>query len=309
MISKKSRSHIHASNYLYEPISNEDLIRGFLLDLGATGRVKRTQEIYGNAVRSLSDYARKQGLPPLVAMDRDHVRMWLVSQYDRGNKPGGVSVRYRAAKRFFRWCVEEGEREDNPMENIAPPRIPDVIQPHYQDEDIESLLKSTRKGNGKSAVYMLRDYAIILTLYDSGVRASELCGMRVEDLDWKDLSIRVIGKGGKERPVSIGQRSAQAIERYLRKRRAECPWLWVASGNRQLTTNGLRMLLERRFVDADLKFRGAHGFRRAFAMSFLANGGARGRLAGPSRGGIVIRWSSDMPRPRRARGPLLLIRR
>ena len=58
MVSKASRSHNRAAKYHPEPISDYDLLRGFLLDLGATGRVKRTQEIYGGAVRALSEQGR-----------------------------------------------------------------------------------------------------------------------------------------------------------------------------------------------------------------------------------------------------------
>ena len=57
-----------------------------------------------------------------------------------------------------------------------------------------------------------------------------------------------------------------------------CDWLWLASGNRPLTPTGMRAVLERRFQKADVKFRGAHGFRRGFAMEYLAAGGQEGDL-------------------------------
>ncbi len=70
------------------------------------------------------------------------------------------------------------------------------------------------KGIGPATPHNLRDVAMIMTLYDSGVRAAELCGMKVEDLDWRDRTILVTGKAGKQRRVSIGHKTAQAIERY-----------------------------------------------------------------------------------------------
>ena len=99
---KTSRSHTSAPNYQVEPISDEDLIRGFLLDLGASGRTARTAVIYGDSINRLSAFARIMGFPPLAIMGRDHVRHWLSSLYQAGNKPGGVHVRYRAVNRFFR---------------------------------------------------------------------------------------------------------------------------------------------------------------------------------------------------------------
>jgi integrase len=102
------------------------------------------------------------------------------------------------------------------------------------------------------------------------------------------------GKGGKERFVSIGHKTAAAIERYLRRRREKSPVLWLAYGSRVLNTNGLRMLLKRRFRQAGVAFRGSHGFRRAFAMAYLAGGGQEGdlkELAGWSSYSMVARYA------------------
>ena len=137
----------------------------------------------------------------------------------------------------------------------------------------------------------------MLTLFDTGVRPSELCGMKLGDLDWKDLSIKVVGKAGKERHVGISHKAAQAIERYLRRRHSDSPYLWLVTGDRgPFTINGLRVMLERHFKDAEVEFRGAHAFRRGFAMSYLAAGGQDNDLK--ELGG----WSSYQMVSKYARG-------
>ena len=293
MVNTRPSSHVSVPNYQSEPISDEDLIRGFLLDLSASGRSSKTTFIYGDSVKRLSAFARSLGFPPLATMGKDDVRHWLASLHQKGNKPGAVHVRYRSVNRFFKWCLKEGERQDNPMDYIDPPTIPQVIQPFYQPHDVEAVLKAI----GRKSTYALRDTAVVLTLFDSGVRAAELCGMKVEDLDWRDLSIRVTGKAGKERNVGIGHKTAQAIERYLRRRQSQNPYLWLTTGNRgPFSTNGLRMMLERHFETAGVSFRGAHAFRRGFAMSFLAAGGQENDLK--ELGG----WSSYQMVSRYARG-------
>ena len=254
-----------------EPISDDDLIRGFTLSLGASGRAEKTLDIYEKSVRMLSGFARDVGLPGLATMNREHVRHWLLSLHQRGNKPGAISVRYRAVNRFLKWAVSEGERDDNPMDYIDPPKIPDEIQPHYSPAEVQAVLKAIGKGR---TLHEYRDRAIVLTLFDTGVRASELIGMKVEDVDWRERSILVTGKAGKQRRVSIGHMAAAAIDRYIRKRRDDSPYLWLASGQKFLTNNGLRMMLERSFRDGGVTFKGAHAFRRAFAMSYLESGGA-----------------------------------
>ncbi len=272
MLNKSSTSHIYAPNSRHpEPISDESLIRGFLLSLGASGRKQKTLDTYEESIRRLSDFTRKLGFPGLAEMDRTVVRHWLSSLYQNGNKPATVSVRYRSANRFFGWCVTEEERANNPMEHIDPPRIPDEIMPYYSAEDVRRVLKAIGRA---STVHDHRDRAIVLTLIDTGVRQSELIGMNVGDIDWKERSILVTGKNSKQRRVSVGHVAAAAIDRYLRKRRENSPWLWHAAGNKPLTLNGLRMMLERRFKRAGVPFRGTHGFRRGFSMSFLEGGGA-----------------------------------
>ena len=106
MATKRSSSDVYAPNYNREPISDEDLIRGFILALGAGGRKAKTLTIYEDSIRMLSDFARSLGLPSLATMDRTHVRHWLTSLHQKGNKPATMSVRYRSMNRFFSWCVE-----------------------------------------------------------------------------------------------------------------------------------------------------------------------------------------------------------
>lgn len=222
----------------------------------------------------LSDFTRSLGLPGLATLDRTHFRHWLSSLHQKGNKPATVSVRYRSLNRFFNWCVAEGERSENPMERVDPPRIPDEIQPYYLPHDVETVIKAI----GRERRYDLRDAAMIMVLYDTGVRAAELCGMKEPDLLWRDRTIMVTGKAGKQRRVSLGHKTAQAIERYLRKRVVKSKMLWLGSENMPLIFNGLRMTLLRRFRDAGINFRGAHAFRRGFAMEYRASGGQEGDL-------------------------------
>ena len=205
-------------------------------------------------------------------MDRNHIRNWLTSLHKKGNTPATVSVRYRSVNRFLNWCVMEGERPDYPMDRIDPPKTPDTIQPYYEPHEVESVLKPIRR----QTPHNFRYTANILTLYDAGVRAAELCGIREDNLDWRSRTIPVTGKANKQRRVSMDHKTAQAIERYSRKHGAKSEWLWLASGIKPLAINGLRTMLVHRFGDAGVKFRGAHAFRIGFAMDNLASGGQEG---------------------------------
>ncbi len=84
---------------------------------------------------------------------------------------------------------------------------------------------------------------MIMMLFDTGVRAPKLCGMKISDLSKKYETIMVTGKADKQRRLPIGNRSVMSIERYIRKRKSTSEWLWLGSANRPLTLNGLRMML------------------------------------------------------------------
>ena len=274
MVYKSLGSDVGAANPMPESKSDEELLLGFLLALAAGGRKGKTLKIYEESIRMLSDFAGNLGLPGLATMDRTHIRHWLSTLHQKGNKPSTVSVRYRSVSRFFNWCVNDREREDNPMDRVDAPRIPDTIQPYYLPHEVEAVVKAM----SRVTPHVLRDGAIVMTLFDTGVRAAELCGMKFENLNWEEGTILVTGKADKQRRVSFGQQTGHAIERYLEIRRDQSEWLWLGSTDKPLVVNGLRMTLRRRFGDAGVKFQGAHAFRRGFAMEYLAAGGQEGDL-------------------------------
>ena len=148
MVSRTSSSDVN-----HESISDDDLLRGFILALAAGGRKQETLIIYEDSIRMLSEFARSLGLPGLAATDRNVVRHWLTSLHQKGNKPATVSVRYRSLNRFFNWCVAEEERSENPMDRVDPPIIPSEIQAYYQLHEVERVIKAI----GRVTPHNLRD--------------------------------------------------------------------------------------------------------------------------------------------------------
>jgi len=111
-------------------------------------------------------------------------------------------------------------------------------------EVLQRALKACRGQSWSS----LRDRAAVLILLDTGVRASELIGLRMDDVNLAERSLKVTGKGSKQRLVPIGNATALALDKYLRKRPAtyaDC--VWVSTRREPWTNNGLRMCLKRRF--------------------------------------------------------------
>jgi site-specific recombinase XerD len=252
--------------------ADDALLTGYLLALRANGRKDKTQDTYRESVKALQRFLEERAMPPLAQVTTEHLREFFNSLYERGNKPATVSVRYRALRRFFAWLLDEGERADNPMDRIPPPRLPDVLQPHYLPDDLKKVLAACPATSRDQLA--LRNRAMLLTLVDSGMRTSELCGARVDDLDLRALSLVVRQpKGGRERAVGLGGIAAQSIERYLRRRQTATPFLFASANGRPLNYNAVHQVIHRLFQAAGVSFNGLHGLRRTWAMAFLDAGG------------------------------------
>ncbi len=253
----------------------------FALHLHNT-RAPKTTRIYLAALDGLIRHLEAQGMPVKAgAVRREHVESYLGSRRATV-KPNTLSMEYRALQQFWRWALDEEEIDRSPMERIKAPKVPDAPVPVVSTADFQRLLHVTE---GRSLMER-RDTAMLLMLYDTGVRAGELMGLRLEDIDLRDRLAFVTGKGGHTRAVRFGTRTAVAIDRYLRLRRAHRhagePALWLGQEG-PLSYSGLAQVIAKKCKAADLPRIHAHQFRHSFADSYLANGGQEGdlqRLAG-----------------------------
>ena len=267
--------------------SHSDLIRGFLLHVRAGGRAERTAATYGENLRMLRLFADEMGMGEIGHLTREHLEHFLLwCKEVRGNSWGGLLHRYRSLSVFYTWLVAEGEIKASPMAKMTPPRVEQRVQAHYEPEAITRLLTVTQSGSVLDA----RDTALIALLYDTGLRASEACGLQLGDMDWKSLVLHVRhGKGGRARMVPVGAQAGKLIDRYIRRRNEHDPDapLFANKSGGPLTYNALRLTLERRFRRAGVAYHGIHGFRRSFAQQFLSAGGSSLDLR------YSAGWSSD----------------
>jgi integrase/recombinase XerD len=272
--------------------ADDSLIMGFLLHLRASGKSPKTETTYRESINIFLRFKRDMGMPDFVSIRPEHLQHFLSHLHDRGNSPATISVRYRALHSFYKWLSgNAGEilAKDNPFLRLTPYKVPNKIQPHYTPDDVNRVL-----GRCDDSLLGSRDAALVTTLFDTGLRATELASLTRADLDFKNMTLRVRnGKGGKDRVVGIGYKTAQSLERYVRKTSGK---LWASDEDRPLfanregkplTYNAIMLLLRRIFVRAGVPYYGAHGFRRGFAISYLDSGGSPEDLK------VLAGWDSD----------------
>jgi integrase/recombinase XerD len=136
----------------------------------------------------------------------------------------GDGKRYRATsvaralssvRSFHRFLLREGEAASDPTDGVLRPRLPRSLPRPLSVDDVARLLDAPRPTDEKG----LRDRAVLETMYGAGLRVSEVVGLDVDDVDLEDGSVRVLGKGGKERDVPLGRYAREAIAAYLARAR------------------------------------------------------------------------------------------
>jgi site-specific recombinase XerD len=250
-----------------------DLLDDWRVHLRARNRRPETIKSYLVVARAFADHLSKIGHPATpAAIKREHVEHYEADMADRVSA-ATVAKHHRSLQQLFRWLVDDGEIPSSPMANMRPPAVPEQPVPVLSTEALRKLL-ATCNGN---TFHNRRDEAILRLLADTGMRAGELIGLTVDDID-KELSVAfVMGKGGRGRAVPYGPKTGEALRRYTRARskHPRASWeksLWLGKRG-PLTDSGLRQLLERRCDDAGLPHIHPHQFRHTFAHRWRLAGG------------------------------------
>ena len=189
-------------------------------------------------------------------------------------RPVSIHAYHRVLRAMFNWLENDEAIDFNPMKRVKPPVYRSEAKQPLSPERVTALLQAAKRSqHGK------RDQAIVMALLDSGIRASELCRLKIADLDLAGQSFKVYGKGNKRRSCYLGRATTKAISAYLRTSARE-PDEPVFVGGRDtraktaLTPSGLFQLLDRLAKNAGIPHGicSPHALRRTFAVSLLRNG-------------------------------------
>jgi integrase/recombinase XerC len=193
-----------------------DDVGRFLAGLHTERRLSpHTSSGYGRDLDALLDYCAAHGIEAWDALDTQHLRSFAAQCHRRGLAPRSIQRRLSAVRSLCRFLIREGELKRDPTADVQAPKARKRL-PTTLDADTMARLLEFR-GDDRLGV---RDKAIMELFYSSGLRLAELLGLDLVDLDLRDRTVRVLGKGRKVRIVPVGRHAAEALVKWLAERAA-----------------------------------------------------------------------------------------
>ena len=269
----------------------DNLIQGYRLCARTEGKSDKTIRITTTALTTLRDFLGSRGYSTDVTeiSTRElrefilHLQQVKAFQHHPFTKPQNkglsghaVNCYLRAIRAFWSWLVRDEITTSNPFARVKIPKPPRKVIATFSENQLNAMLRVI--GASTSAGY--RDRTMILMLLDTGLRASELVGLAMSDVNLDDGLLKVYGKGRKERVVPIGAKVQRALWKYLQRYRPQpanplCPTLLLTSAGRPITVNRLESIIEKHGCRAGIEGVrcSPHTFRHTFAISYLRNGG------------------------------------
>ncbi|MBN1889331.1 MAG: tyrosine-type recombinase/integrase [Thermoflexales bacterium] len=250
-------------------------IEGVTLAKTAAGFSQATLDIHTNGWRILQGFIDPgTHIDEITKHDLVAFFAWLNDGYltASGDRLGQYSLYniHSALCALWKWAYEEEFTPANIMLAIPRPKLVEPVIEPFSKGDVEALLQACRLSRSTAT----RDRAILLTLLSTGLRATELCGIQIKDVSLRQNSVKVLGKGKRERIARFGKRTAKAIWLHIQtiESKTEDTFLFASSDD-PLTRYGLHRLLCRLGKRAKIKDCNPHRFRHTFAINYLRNGG------------------------------------
>jgi integrase/recombinase XerD len=225
--------------------------------------------------RDLTRFAGWLAHVPLGSVTLDTLRGYLDYLREKRLSNRSIARQVAAMRSFFGFLLEEGGISSNPAELLTAPQIGSTIPKYLNETSVDQLLASPEENSATG----LRDRAMLDLLYATGVRVSELINLRMADLDDLEGTLRVIGKGNKQRIVPVGKQALASVARYCAAQRLTLlkgrisPYLFVTARGGAMTRQGFWKLLRGHGKAAGI-FRSLspHVLRHTFATHLLEGG-------------------------------------
>jgi integrase/recombinase XerD len=240
------------------------------------GLSQATLVSYRQDMERLLRWLAREGVA-VTAVDRPALERYLAAQYVERARPASVRRRLSTLRRFFRWLVETGQRTDDPSAQIEPPARERRLPKSLTEAQVEALLAAPTGAEPRAE----RDRAMLETLYATGLRVSELVGLRLVQVSLDQGLVKIVGKGNKERLVPLGEAAVTALRGYLADARRALldghppsEFVFLTARGEPMTRQAFWQMIKRYAVIAgiDPATLSPHTLRHAFATHLLNHG-------------------------------------
>lgn len=251
------------------------------------GASPRTIETYRDSLEKAADYfvafSPEGKVPSWTNLEMDDFRAWEAEQMGRGYSPAYVKKNMAALRSFYRYLLREGRVKVDPVRLVKNPKQQKRLPTFIRENEMDRLFDYYDFGEGYEGS---RNHMILLLLYHTGVRASELLGLNIGDIDLESRSLRVTGKGNKQRIIPFGEELHSELILYIEECRifltneetsvstlSSTTPLFMNKQQRRLAYNPLRVIVnEALSAVTTQKKRSPHVLRHSFATAMLAHG-------------------------------------
>jgi integrase/recombinase XerC len=226
---------------------------------------------FGLVLKEMNLISPENGDIDFLNMDETPVRVFISKLYKK-NKKVSISRKIASVRTFFEFLIRRGEMKSNSAKLVPSPKGEKRLPTFLTVDEVVKLVEAP----GSDNVYESRDRAILELLYSCGLRVSELVGINLNDLDLESMSVKVLGKGNKERLVPLGSKASSAIKIYLIQRLDLKPkedYLFVNSRGGRLTTRSIDRIIKKYAAISGIpKNISPHVLRHTFATHLLGGG-------------------------------------
>ena len=243
----------------YERRRSEQTLQGYRLDLEAYVAYLDTLE----------------GHVTIDTADTEDIRGWIEAMMDRGNSPTSICRRLSAVRSMYRYALARGLVSHDPAHIVRGPKKSRYLPQFVREDDMDRLLDSAEWG---SDYISTRARTILILLYETGMRASELTSLDDSSVDFAQGEIRVTGKGNKQRAIPFGDELRTQLQEYIRQRdamwqqRIDTALILNDRGSRMTYVQLRKEVMTRLSAIGNLAKRSPHVLRHSFATAMLNNG-------------------------------------
>ena len=236
------------------------------------GLAANSIEAYRQDLHQYQEFLTRKKVTDLGRLKREEIVQFLLREKDRGLQTASLARRLVAIKLFHRFLAKEGKLREDITSVLESPRLWKKLPQFMTLAEMEKILQAPKPKNPLG----LRDRALLELFYATGMRVSEVTGLRTHDLNLESAFLKCRGKGGKERIVPLGEWACDSIKSYLEKVRKRLPpneFIFVGPQGRPLTRQRIWQLIRKYARQAGIQKKiTPHTFRHSFATHLLERG-------------------------------------